>query len=282
MRPGTVKRIFGVNNPKVSVIIPTLKDEQGLRELLEGLRKQTMESKEVILAYRFSPSGKARNKGAEIARGECLVFMDDDIKLGHNRILENLYNLLLQDRNIGLAGASTLLPPDANRFQKMVGKQIPRMVYPIVDKITESDMVTTQCWAQRRDNFELIGPFSEEIERGVDPEYRQRVRRAGFQIVIAPNTYTYHPPPKNFTSFIRQSFRNGFASALAQKMHPELIAPVPDSGVLKDQAVAGILKRIVKSFLQAIFSLVKLNLLLFLERVTYSLGYFWGKFIKKG
>lgn len=277
MQPETVKKLFGVDHPDISVIIPTMRTEDQLQSLIDGIRSQNAASLEIIIAYRYSPSGKARNAGAARAKGRYLIFMDDDIGLGDEDVIANLCRTLEADNRIGLVGASTVLPPDANRFQKRIAAEVPRMVYPVVDDITDSDMVTTQCWAQSKDNFEEIGTFTETIERGVDPEYRHRVRSSGYRVVIAPNTWTYHPPPKDFQSFIKQTYRNGRASARAQKYHPELVVPVPDSGESGTCQDIGLLGRLIRSAWRIAEGLLKFRFLQVCERLFYGLGYIAGR-----
>jgi GT2 family glycosyltransferase len=250
--------------------------EAEIAPLLDEIKNQSEQSLEVILVYMVSPSGKARNLGASVAKGEFLVFLDDDIRMGNDKVIANLIQVLNRDKNIGLAGASTLIPPQANRFQKRVGREIPRMVFPVVTQIMESDMVTTQCWAQRKENFSQVGPFSEVLERGVDPEYRYRVRSRGFKVVIAPNTWTFHPPAENFWDFCQQSFRNGRASARAQKRYPDLEKPVPDAGIPTNKNPS-LIFRILKAIRDMLYAITRLNYLRAIERITYSLGYLYGK-----
>lgn len=277
MNPQTVKKLFGPDNPDISVIIPTIRSELELSSLFEGLVKQTVSSMEVIIAYRFYPSGLARNRGAAAAKGKCLIFMDDDIGLGGDKVLENLCSALHSDPSIGLAGASTLVPPNANAFQKRAAREIPRMTFPITDSLVESDMVTTQCWAQRRDCFEIVGPFSEVIERGVDPEYRRRVRSLGYRIVIAPQTWTYHPPPKNFRGFLKQTYRNGRASARAQRLHPELVAPSPDEGIPEKGKDVPLPVRLLRSLWKVAEGIFTFKFLQVSERLIYAAGYLMGR-----
>ena len=281
MKPETVTKVISTDNPKISVIIPTIREQDLLAGLLSDIEDQTEKSVEVILAYKFSPSGKARNAGAAAAKGTQLIFMDDDIRLGDAHVLENLSRVLDEDAKIGLTGASTLIPPQANAFQRRAGKEIPRMQYPVVDQILESDMVTTQCWAQTRNVFQVVGQFSERIERGVDPEYRSRVRKNGFKVVIAPHTWTYHPPPKDFASFCKQTFRNGRASARAQRDHPDLVVPVPDSGAVSGEKDVNLINRIFRSLGRIILNLARLRLLAAAERIVYAYGYFCGRFGKE-
>jgi len=238
-------------------------------------------SLELIIAYRFSPSGRARNAGAALAQGRHLIFMDDDIGLGDENVIANLCRTLESDDSIGLVGASTVIPPDANRFQKRIAVEVPRMVYPVVDDIIDSDMVTTQCWAQRRANRDKIGAFTETIERGVDPEYRHRVRSSGYRVVIAPNTWTFHPPPKNFQSFAKQTYRNGRASARAQKNHPELVVPVPDSGENGNSRDIGFPGRLIRSLWRIAEGLLRFRFLQVCERLIYGMGYIAGRMLNK-
>jgi len=280
LEAGTVKKIFGTENPEISIIIPSLRSETELSPLLEDIQNQSLKSVELFIVYRVSPSGRARNLGAEKAMGKYLFFFDDDIRLGDENVLGNLVEVLKNNESVGLVGASIQLPPDSTSFQKRIGRQIPRMVFPIVDKITDSDMVTTQCWAQRRENFQKIGPFNEDLYRGVDPEYRQRVRSAGYRTVIAPSTWTYHPASKNMTDFIRQNYRNGYSSAYAQKNFPDLVAPVPDSGRIGEIKHRSAASRFSNIIITIIRSIVKLQFLNIIERISYGAGYFAGRLKK--
>ena len=280
MEPGKAVRIKGIDNPLISIIIPSMRDESSLSPLLEDIENQTVDSIEIIVAYRISPSGRARNMGMNIAQGKYLLLFDDDIRLGNKDIIRNLIYALESGENIGLSGASIQLPPDSSSFQKRIGREIPRLVFPILDELTDSDMVTTMCWAQKKENWELVGPFNEELFRGVDPEYRKRVREKGFRVVIAPNTWTYHPAPKNLQSFLTTSYRNGYSSAYAQKFFPELVAPVPDSGKSEELTEKSFIVRVFNSLFTILSSIIRLRYLSILERISYSFGYIAGYFSK--
>ena len=93
-----------VNNPEISVIIPTLNEEKYIPLVLEGLKKQTFKSFETIvvdggsedrtreiarkcatvLIERKNGVGCARNLGAAHAKGRILVFIDADTKPSAN------------------------------------------------------------------------------------------------------------------------------------------------------------------------------------------------------
>ena len=277
MQPGTVKKVIETDKPKVSVIIPTLKSEAELSPLLDDIRRQTEKSVEAILVHRVAPSGRARNKGVAAAAGDYFFFMDDDIRLGNSEVIATLVKTLADDSTIGLAGTAALLPPDASRFQKRAGREVLRMMCPVVDEVVDSDMATTQCWAQRRDNFIDVGPFSEALERGVDPEYRRRVREHGYRVVLAPNAWHYHPPPKNLRAFYRMYFRNGLSSARAQRFHPELVAPVPETGDISEAVEKPLFIRVLKGMWRLLSGVLTFRFLQVLERISYAYGYIVGR-----
>ena len=273
MEPGKAIRLKGVIDPLVSIIIPSMRDENTLAPLLAEIEQQSVDSVEIIVAYRISPSGRARNMGMKLAQGKYLMLFDDDISLGNRYIIKNLIDALESDDKIVLSGASIQLPPDSTPFQKRVGLEIPRLVFPILKNLTDSDMVTTMCWAQKRVHLDIVGYFNEDLQRGVDPEYRKRIRDKGFRIVIAPNTWTYHPAPKNLKSFLKMSYRNGHSSAFAQRFFPELVAPVPDSGSTEDLIEKSFIIRVKNTFLTMLSSLFRLRYLSLLDKISYSLGY---------
>ncbi len=281
MKPGTVTKVITVEKPRVSVIIPTLKTEDELSPLLGDIHEQTEKSLEAILVYRVAPSGRARNRGAELASGEYLVFLDDDIGLGSETVIETLVKTLADNPDIGLAGTAVLLPPEATRFQRRAGQEVLRMICQVADEVTDSDMATTQCWAQRRLNFLEVGPFSEIIERGVDPEYRHRMRNHGYRVVLAPGVWHYHPPPKNLKAFYRMYFRNGLSSARAQRWHPELVVPVPETGNPAEAVEKPLPVRIARSMGRLLIGLLSLRFLQVLERISYGHGYLTGRLEKR-
>lgn len=103
---------------KISVIIPCLNEEEYLRNLLDDLVNQTVKPDEVIVAdcqsddgtvklaqsfkarlslkvetSRTRTPGAARNRGAEIAEGDYLLFVDADMRVPRNFIEQIRLNL---------------------------------------------------------------------------------------------------------------------------------------------------------------------------------------------
>lgn len=62
-----------------SIIIPTLGRSESYNELKESLYKQTNQDFEIVKVTEEGPLAKIRNEGARKARGQYLVFIDDDV-----------------------------------------------------------------------------------------------------------------------------------------------------------------------------------------------------------
>ena len=216
--------------PGLSIVIPTLdRQRRGLLEkLLADLHEQTVKNFEVLLVVGDRRQGRAINRGAAAAGSRILVTMDDDTHIGTPRLLENLVATLDQHADVGMVGASTVLPPDAGWFQRVASRQIPRRLFPVVERVTDSDMVQHPCLAMRREQFFAIGGEDEELIRGLDPVLRHRVRAAGLRVVIAPHTCISHPLPDSYRAVVRMYFRNGRGSAFAQRHYPERVLQLTD------------------------------------------------------
>lgn len=214
--------------PRVSIIVPSWSGE--VNRLLESLRRHSFHDYEVEVVRGVSPAARARNMGVARTKGDILLFIDDDAYFGNRHVLQRLVSLLEDNPRVGVAGTSKLAPKNATRLQKAVAKQVPRMVFPVVGEDIESNppldgygftAVTTTCCAVPRAVFEQVGGFNEELVTGEDTDFFYRVRRAGYLIYIAGNTWVYHDPPSSLTNLLRKSFWYGVGHALEARTAPE-------------------------------------------------------------
>src|SRR6266566_9601911 len=116
--------------PKVSIIIPSWTGE--VSRPMRSIEQQTFRDYEIDIVQRISPVAHARNLGVQRTRGDILFFVDDDITLGHEHVLQQMVDLLESDAQIAIVGLPLQVPVEANRFQHAVAQQVPRYVDPIV------------------------------------------------------------------------------------------------------------------------------------------------------
>ena len=215
--------------PRVSIIIPSWTGE--VDRLMVSIKRQTFQDYEVDIVQGVSPAARARNLGAARARGEILLFIDDDAFFGHDRVLQTLVDGLDAGPSIAVVGTSKLVPRTASRLQRMIARQVPRMVYPVVPSRIESNpplhrygftAVTTTCCAVRRSVYEEVGGFDEDLTTGPeDTDFFYRVRGAGYRIEVASNSWVYHDPPKSIIDLMRKSYWYGVGHALEARKSPE-------------------------------------------------------------
>src|SRR5947209_2127293 len=168
---------------------------------MRGIEQQSFCDYEVTIIRGVSPAARARNLGAQQARADILLFMDDDAELGHEQVLQMMVNLLESDARIAIVGVSQQVPIEASQFQRTISWQVPRWVYPILPHNLMSNppldsygftAITTACCVVRRKVFEEVGGFDEELPTGEDTDFFYRVRRGGHNLVVAANCWVYH------------------------------------------------------------------------------------------
>ena len=220
-----VSIIIPNKSPKVSVIIPSLDGYRNgnVSRLINDISKQTFKDIEVILVKGVKPNGHARNVGAEKAKGDLFLFIDDDAILGDNRVIENLIEAFSVEDRIGMAGASTLVPEDSNWFQRWLAREEPRAIYPIVDRVTETkEGATHLCCAFPRRIYEEVGGESDILITGTDLDMRHRIRKAGYKTVLAPNCWAYHPLPSNLAQAVKNWWWYGTGSHIFAVSNPDI------------------------------------------------------------
>jgi cellulose synthase/poly-beta-1,6-N-acetylglucosamine synthase-like glycosyltransferase len=218
---------MAATTPRVSIIIPSWSGE--VSRPMRSIEQQTFRNFEVTVVQEPGLN-RARNLGAARSRGEILVLIDDDMTLGHERVLETMVDLMDSEPHIGIVGVSLQVPVLANWFQRAVARQVPRYVDPILSQHMLSNppldrhgftAVKGGCCAIRRTIFQEVGGFDENALRGEDTDFFYRVRRRGHDLALAANCWAYHPPPARVSELLRKSFSYGVGHALEARKSPE-------------------------------------------------------------
>ena len=215
-------------NPRVSVVVPILGGEKSphLERLLGELKQQTFQDFEVLVVAGIEPNGHARNEGVAEARGQWLVFIDETVSLGHEKILENLLEPFFArpEARIAITGASTVWPGSIKTFQRDY-LRMREFISPVVEELTESGQVQHACMAIPKDIYKKAGWESDHLITGTDNDLRRRVSQAGYSMCLVPRTWVHILPPATVGEICRKTFRKGKGAAYAFLIFPGLFDP---------------------------------------------------------
>lgn len=224
----------------IAVIIPTLSRTPLAVEAM--IAAQTLLPAHVIIVYGQSPNGYARNIGAyrvtdaegttPAAHIEWYLFLDDDAQFGHPECIERLYQAA-QKPGVAIVGAARILPDDATPFERSVGRQVARIINPVVpnDTVTNPDpphyscSITTTCCLVSRRIFEAVEGFDPTLTRGVDTEFFVRVRRlhradAPVNFVQAGHAWVTHHAPQTLQALWDKHYAYGIGHAQEVRRDP--------------------------------------------------------------
>jgi succinoglycan biosynthesis protein ExoA len=256
--------------PLVSVIVPVLNEQGYIGRCLLALAEQDYprESFEVFvldggsrdatvyetqrtaesagLTIFFAPNpGRTTaagfNLGLSLAHGEVIIKVD-----GHTRVAPDFLSASVYA--LRESGADAVGGPIETRGYGPVGRAIAAAMsssFGIGDTAFRHEEAPEQ-WADsvpygayRREVFERVGNFAEDIERGEDDEFNIRLRRSGGRILLSPSIQSVFFCRSTFAGLARQYWGYGLAKAAVLRKHPSGLRPrhlVPSALVL---ALAG-------------------------------------------
>jgi glycosyltransferase involved in cell wall biosynthesis len=158
----------------------------------------------VVLNLEGPPHGPAfaRNRGAEHARGDILVFLDADVAI-HVDALALMEQYLTQYPEIAAVFGSYDAEPRAGGLVS----RYKNLLHHYVHQHSRRGASTFwgACGAIRRQAFEALGGFNEEYARPKieDIELGLRLRRAGFRVWLCPDMQVTHLKRWTLASLLR-------------------------------------------------------------------------------
>lgn len=185
--------------PKVSVIIPTMPGREAmLQKLISTLPKDC--EKIVVDDPNLLLAGK-RNKGARLATGEYLLFIDDDNYIEEGSIFAMTLNFegdtgvmgmvaCYSDKKMRIADGGSL----RNYLSGFtIGRGTNQRRYSWYNKVYEVDEVAN-AFMIRREVFQDSGGFDEDnfpIDLD-EADICKRIKNMGYEIVMNPLAVCYH------------------------------------------------------------------------------------------
>ncbi len=176
----------------LSIVIPTLNEEKYLKRLLEDLAQQTYKDYEIIIADAHSRDKtkevaaaynarvveggllpRGRNKGAQVARGNLILFLDADLSLPENFLETALGSF--EKRKLDVA-SFFLVPSPPSCLAKILFNLF--FNYPAI--------ILGRAWPRgamailvKKEFHDSLKGFDEKIKIGEDNDYFRRAGRKG-------------------------------------------------------------------------------------------------------
>ncbi len=157
---------------------------------------------------------RACNQGAQAARGEFLLFLNNDTLVTAGW-LEALLETAREDERIAAVGAKLLYPDDSVQHAGVVFNRHGTVYHlyrhlhrdhPAVNKVREFRVLTAACLLVRRTAFFEVGLFDEHFVNGFeDVDLCLRLGEAGWRLIYQPAAVVYHLESKTPGRFDRES-----------------------------------------------------------------------------
>ena len=191
---------------KVSIIIPTFNRSDLLADCLKATEETIdINNDEIIvidsklLSLSFS---QACNQGARQAKGEYLVFLNDDT-IPQDNWLDELVRIADKRQDVGIVGSKLLIPKDrtiqhagvvcsANKTHYHIYRGCPED-FPAANKQREYKVVTGACLLIRKELFNAVGGFDERFINGMeDIDLCLKVDALNKRIIYNPKSVVLH------------------------------------------------------------------------------------------
>jgi len=180
---------------KLSIVIPTKNEEASLPALFDTIRTQTFRDFEIIVADADSTDrtrevatafgakvvdggmpGPGRNRGAEAAIGDILLFVDADVKFPNENYLTDVI-AEFEEREVDVA--TCRLKPVSKRLDDKLGHALFNQYTKITERVRAH--AAGSCIISRRSVHDGIKGFDERVMFAEDQEYVIRAQKNGFR-----------------------------------------------------------------------------------------------------
>jgi len=205
---------------KMEVLVVDGASEDKTREMVEKFKIQnpTFNVRLIDNPNKFTPHGL--NIGIKEARGEIIIRMDTHADYERDYI-SKCVKYLKEYNADNVGGIIKTLPAKNTLIAKAIAICLSHPFGAASDfrlSPTEPKWVDTVfggCY--KREVFEKIGLFNENLIRSQDLEFNLRLKRAGGKILLAPDIIAYYYPQSTLFGFFKHNFEDGVWAILPLK-----------------------------------------------------------------
>ena len=234
---------------KLELLVMDGMSEDGTRDTIRSFARQYPWIRFMENPKQITPV--ALNMGIASAKGEIVIWMS-----AHNHYEKDYISRSVESLNKygadNVGGIMKTLP----RIDNFTGQAIAASLShrfgvgnsyfrAQTDKPKWVDTVFGGCY--RRDVFDRIGLFNENLVRGQDMEFNLRLKKAGGKILLVPDIVSYYYARSDIRSFWKHNFTNGVWAILPFLYSP--VIPVSWRHLVPLIFVAGLIGSAVLGFL---------------------------------
>lgn len=182
--------------PEISVIIPALNEGRYIRHALEGLQIQTFKDFEAIvvdggsaddttdiaseyatvITERGRGVSRARNSGAETAKGRIILFLDADTAPSKN-LLKSYHDAFKNSRVVAATGP--IFPLERSGIRMVMGYAFVSILFVRLAMLLGKPSIVGSNFAVRADAFRKAGGFDNSLITYEDWDLSERIKRLG-------------------------------------------------------------------------------------------------------
>ena len=224
----------------LSIIIPTLNEEEYLPSLLESITRQKFRDYEIIVADAGSrdrtldiarkyncrivaggPPAKGRNEGAKVAKGDSLLFLDADVILPQKFFSKALFEFKAKKISFG---TFVLTPYPKNKIPDLFFNALYNKQAVFFEKFSPHAAVAI---LMKKEIFKKLNGYDETIKLAEDHDLAKRAKKIA--------KFSFLKSTKVFVSN-RRFKQDGWSTTIAKyvfcELHMALIGPIK-SDILK-------------------------------------------------
>ena len=218
----------------LSIIIPTLNEENNLKKLLESIKDQSFNKYEIIVADAGSKDdtkkiakeygckivkggspAKGRNAGAKAARKKTLLFLDADVVLKNNTLKKVLKEFKRKKLKIA---TFFLLPSGKKKTPKFLFTFFYNIPIFLLERVLPHAAMGILV---DKKLFDRLGGFDEKITLAEDHDLARRAEKLGkYGIIKSSNIYV------SDRRFKKEGWLKTYSKYLLCEGHMILIGPV--------------------------------------------------------
>ncbi len=180
--------------------------------------------------FRDARPGGARNFLLGDARGEVLLFLDDDVVV-EPHLFRHLADLVAAHPEVTVFGGPNVTPPRSSRFQTVQGAVLGSLVGagpvrrrygPHPQGVADERWFTLCNLAVRR---AAMRPFSDELVCAEENDVLAALARDGHLMLYDPGLVAYHERRPTYAGFVRQMVKYGRGRGQLLQRRPSSLRP---------------------------------------------------------